>query len=116
MIEERRTLPDYKNPPVVEVVLSVQFDPLNRLNVAHIGLLWSKFKDRLPLTTERQPIAPIFETFGLPTALQIETTFTQRVPIPRVWFFNQETTDLIQIQQDRLLRNWRKKDLVCKYP
>jgi len=34
------TLPTFENPPVVETVMSVQFDPLSKLTDAHLGGFW----------------------------------------------------------------------------
>src|SRR6266571_798389 len=36
-------LPGFKNPPVSEVALSLQFDPLPGLQIHHFGLLWTEF-------------------------------------------------------------------------
>jgi uncharacterized protein (TIGR04255 family) len=51
----------------------------------------------------------MFETFGgiraAPT-IQVQTLFTP--PMPRYWFERPGEPDLLQLQQDRLLRNWRQ--------
>src|ERR1035438_10399713 len=51
-------LPDFANPPVAEVVLSVQFEALSRMRAAHFGLFWARIRDRYPRTEER----PALET------------------------------------------------------
>ena len=41
-------LPDFSNPPVVETVLSVQFDRLSAARTANFGLYWSEMTRRFP--------------------------------------------------------------------
>ena len=41
---EKTRLPDFENPPVAEVVLSAQFEPLEHFQVPHIGLLWQEYR------------------------------------------------------------------------
>ena len=41
-------LPDFENPPVIEVVCGVSFAPLTDLKAVHLGLLWERFRDRYP--------------------------------------------------------------------
>ncbi len=48
--------PSYLDPPVIEVVLSAQFEPLKQFGLPHFGRLWSKFQREFPLTEDRQAI------------------------------------------------------------
>jgi uncharacterized protein (TIGR04255 family) len=113
-----RDLPDFSDPPVTETVLSVQFDRLSDLRAAHFGLYWSEIRYRFPKTEEHgelpvqieqppdtpQPIVGIqFEALDAP-------------PIPRVWFVDEEGTQLIQVQRDRFIKNWRKVGVGDLYP
>lgn len=114
--ERPRDLPDFRKPPVVETVLSLQFEPIAELTTAHIGLLWQRFRGRLPLVEEHPPLPPVSEKFGPPSALQAEVTIEERPPIPRVWFLNDSKTELIQVQPDRFIHNWRKMGGMEPYP
>ena len=71
-----RDLPDFTNPPLNEVVLSIQFASLTGLKSAHIGLFWERIRSEYPNVTEQATIQTAFETFGIPTqvlqTLQIE--------------------------------------------
>lgn len=111
-------LPDFENPPVVETVLSAQFEPLTQIRAAHFGLFWSEIKDRFPKTEERPPLEPAFEVFPEPLkpplGLRIESY--EHPPIPRFWFVNKSGTELVQIQRDRFIRNWRKVGEGDQYP
>jgi uncharacterized protein (TIGR04255 family) len=37
-------------------------------------------------------------------------------PTPRCWFLNQEETELIQVQPDRFVHNWRRAGADAEYP
>jgi uncharacterized protein (TIGR04255 family) len=111
-----KSLPDFERPPIDEVVLSVQFGDVALRNV-HIGLLWQRFKTEYPNVEEQAPIAPTFETFGAlqaapPNSIQL-LPFDQ---MARFWFVSEDQNELIQIQRDRLIHNWRLRRPEDKYP
>lgn len=102
-------LPDFRNPPLTETVLSLQFQPIDGLTGSHVGLLWQRFRQRLPLVEEHPPLQPVIETFDLPSPkARINVTIEEKPPLPRVWFLNEGRTELIQVQADRLIHNWRR--------
>lgn len=105
-------LPDFADPPVVEVALSVQFEPLTALRTPQLGLLWQKFRERFPKIEEHTPLDPMMERFGVsgPPKPSVQFQMMRRPPVPRCWFLNKPGTELIQIQQDRFAHNWRKTD------
>lgn len=111
-------LPDFENPPVVEVALGIQFDPLTGLQTPQLGLLWQKFRDSYPRIEEHAPLEPIVERFGrkVPSKIGIELKMMAKPPVPRCWFLNQAGTELIQVQQDRFIHNWRKRSGEEPYP
>lgn len=109
---------EFDRPPVTEVALGVQFDPLTLLTTTRIGLLWARFRDRYPVTEEQAPLPSVMEEFGpkrtFNFGLEIHAMGTP--PLPRCWFLNEASSDLIQVQQDRFVRNWRKRDTGNEYP
>ena len=109
-------LPDFDRPPLVEVALSLQFEPLSGLTTAHIGLLWQKYRHHFPRIEEHPPLEPIQETFGPPQPPQVEIAFGNKPPMPRVWFLSEANTELVQIQNDRFIHNWRKAGTDAAYP
>ena len=106
-----RNLPDFTDPPLNEVILSVRFATLGNLKSAHIGLLWERLRSEYPSISEQAPISTVFETFGIasqaPPLLQIQTFLAP--PLPRYWFERPGFPDLLQIQHDRILHNWRQQ-------
>lgn len=110
-------LPEFSHPPVYEMVLSAQFMPLSTMHVAHLGLLWQDLRDAYPITEEHPPIDASLEQLDIRQAepapqIQLVTT----LPFPRVWYLNEDGSELIQVQQDRLVHNWRQVEGREIYP
>ena len=103
-------LPDFDDPPVVEVSLSVQFERLPHFHAPYLGLLWDEFRDKFPLVEDHGSIERVVETFGVrqEARLGIQLLSPDTSPVIRSWFLNEARTELIQVQQDRLIHNWRK--------
>src|ERR1035437_1636199 len=110
-------LPNFENPPVVEVVLSIQFDPIVHLQTVQIGLLWAKFRREFPKVEERGPLNPVVERFGAPASPKIGVRFEAREipPLARVLFLNAPENQLVQVQPDRFIHNWRKTTGMGEY-
>jgi uncharacterized protein (TIGR04255 family) len=111
-----KQLPEYDKPPVVEVACSLQFQPLNQLDTAHLGLLWSHYRDRYPNTEQQSPLPNMHETFGSPAAARVKLNFQETMPVPRAWFLNEDSTRLVQVQPDHFALNWRKLETEEEYP
>lgn len=110
-------LADFETPPVIEVVLSLQFEALSTLQAVQLGALWEEFKEDFPRTEEHTPLPPVVETFGLPPrSAQVQFKMVDRPEPPRVWMLDAEGSRLIQIQQDRLIQNWRRMEEGSIYP
>lgn len=117
MIDMTKPLPEFENPPVVEVALSVQFEALAGLRTPQLGLLWQEFRNRFPITEEHPPLDAVLERFGIPPTPNIARfQMLTSPPVPRCWFLNREGTELVQVQQDRFVHNWRKVGDTDTYP
>lgn len=112
-----KTLPDFDHPPLTEVVLGVQFEPIPGFLSAHAGLLWQRFRDEFPEIDEKPPLVPIIERFGgkMPKH-PVELRITEVQEPTRHWFLSSTGDQLIQVQRDRLLHNWRKQGEGAAYP
>jgi len=103
-----KALPNFDKPPVNEVVCGMRFETPNGLMIPHIGLLWEKFRSEYPNIQHASPI------FSDPTRIEDMTT---GIPLPRVWFINNDDNQLIQFQFDRFYYNWRRRqDIYPRYP
>ncbi|MDZ7751400.1 MAG: TIGR04255 family protein [Gammaproteobacteria bacterium] len=115
---EEDRLPDFERPPLVEVALSVQFKPLRSLHTPHFGLMWMELRNRFPSVEEHSPLNPVIETLGArgSSKASIKLEMVGTPPVPRVWFVNELGTELIQVQQDRFIHNWKKASDNEEYP
>lgn len=101
--------PCYVRPPVVEVALGAQFKPLESLGVPQLGLLWEKFSGRFPKVEHQPPLAHEVERRGVQQQQPIFRVLEPAaVLVPRLWMVSESASELVQIQQDRFIRNWRR--------
>jgi uncharacterized protein (TIGR04255 family) len=114
----RFPLADFYNPPVVETVLSVQFERLSAMRMVHLGLFWQRVKSRFSQTEERTALTPTIERFPDPQVNSGRVRFeaTEIPELPRLWLLNPAGTEMIQIQNDRFIKNWRKQGETDPYP
>ena len=107
-------LPEFDNPPVVEVVLGVQFRPLPGLHGLGLAPLQAVWRDMFPISQEYPPLMPVIE--GDPQGAGKLQLSLLPVPAVRQWFVSESGNELVQLQPDRLLVNWRAGDTAEKYP
>ncbi|SJM33029.1 TIGR04255 family protein [Mesorhizobium delmotii] len=103
-------LPDFKNPPLHEVVLGVQFNAVRGYHQILSYEIWNLFRERFPVVQEQPALVPQFETFGLPSRQQLNFEMISGAMPARYWFIGPDSSELLQFQGDRLLHNWRKVD------
>jgi uncharacterized protein (TIGR04255 family) len=101
-------LPKYKNPPVVETVLGVQFEPLSKCGNAHLGAFWKKLGGDWPNVNDAPCLDPQFEQFSeekswLPAGFQLKVSQDTNT---RLQIRNGTNDRMIQVQNGRLLYNW----------
>jgi uncharacterized protein (TIGR04255 family) len=104
-------IPSFKSPPLNEVVLGVQYGAIETFNIATYGLLWEKFKGDFPNIEQHLPLEPQFEKIGGRHSLGDFQRFRiaqLSMPLPRAWFISENNQDLVQVQPDRFIRNWRR--------
>lgn len=118
MSEHDQPLPDFEHPPVVEIALGVQYARLPRLTTSSVAKFWLRVRDRFPNWEERRPLPPALEWFGLPQppSVSFEVGFGPGVPPSRALFVDASGAGLLQLQQDRFVRNWRKVGAGEQYP
>ncbi|MEX0866920.1 MAG: TIGR04255 family protein [Pirellulales bacterium] len=111
-------LPNFDKPPLFEVALAVQFQPLENFKSAHLGLLWERYRDEFPLIEEHCLLEPQFERFGIrrTSTVPFKLEMMDRPPTPRCWFVKENGSQLIQVQRDRFIHNWRKRGEEANYP
>lgn len=111
---------NFLKPPVSEVLLSAQFVPVDGFTAAHYGLLWKEFRQEFPTVEQHAPVSHAVESFGqmipLKQSIVLPFQIMDGPPAPRIWFKATDDTQLIQIQTDRFMHNWRKTNPGDQYP
>jgi uncharacterized protein (TIGR04255 family) len=106
---QRSPLPEFENPPVSEVVLSLEFLPLAGWQAAHAGLYWSQISEEYKSTEVHPPLPSQVEKFGEGLGQRQTVTIELMNPnLTRFWFVADPGNYLIQVQRDRFIINWRK--------
>lgn len=109
-------LPNFDRPPVVEVVMGVQFKQLQAMLAPHYGDFWNTVRAEYPLCTENPPIMPVVEDLSTPGEVKDSILgIVPKPPLPRVFFEHKSKEWVIQLQRDRFLHNWRVAD-GARYP
>jgi uncharacterized protein (TIGR04255 family) len=104
-ISESQSLPDYKKPPVIEVVCGISFETIEKFKGPHLGLFWQMLRKKFPVCEHAQRLE-----FAAPPELDLKNY------LPRMWFINEEKNMLIQLQNDRFFFNWRRMKQEEAYP
>jgi uncharacterized protein (TIGR04255 family) len=105
------SLPDYRNPPIDEVVIAVQFAPIEGFSENNINEFWRTVRERYPIAQNQPRLeGPIESLDEAPTAPVIQF----QVPIPpqgRMWLISETDDFLVQIQNSRFMQNWRRRQV-----
>ena len=114
-------VPSFKSPPLNEVVLGIQFEPIERFDITTYGSYWETLRSKFPRVEHHAPLDPFFEKIGgrkqaLGEVGRIKFEPFLSAQLPRAWFISQDEQHLIQLQADRFLRNWRKSSPEDLYP
>ncbi len=90
----------FENPPVNEVVISTYFNPpLSDFRNEHIGLFWERIRGEFPIVRQQFPVG-----------IGLEFAADEPSPMPRYWFIAGNDINLIQIQKNAFIFNWRRRN------
>lgn len=110
-------LPDFERPPINEVAIGVQFDPIPAFQAVHFGAFWERIRGRYPFTEDMPPLPVSSSDGAIPTPIpNIMLQLRQGNSLPRVWYLTDDKRQLVQLQQGRFIRNWRKLEEGDVYP
>ncbi len=95
---------NFANPPHVETILDLGFDPIPGFSHIAIGEFHASMQKQYG-NVEEHPALP-------PFTMVPEMGFVVGPPITvnRVWHVSADLHSVLQIQQDRLIVNWRRND------
>ena len=117
MSNRNAALPDYENPPVIEVVCGAQFEPLKGFTSTAFGTFWQTVRKEYPRAEDQPPLSPVIEKPDVTQTQPFSASLTP--PLRRVFLIGAQPNWLVQIQEDRFLHNWRKlsdEDVYPHYP
>ena len=110
-------LPTYRNPPVGEVLLALQFQQIDQLDLRHVGALVGFFNKKYPHFQIQPNLEPVIERFdGSGSPRGISFRMMEPPAFPRLWLVSSEGAELLQLQRDRLMHNWRHVSSGSQYP
>lgn len=112
--DSRQPRPDFVDPPVIEVALSVGFRALAGYTNAHAGLFWRQFRETFSIAEEQPPFGiPLVTESTEPAQHQVEVVGP---PSIRTWLKAPDGSELLQLQRDIFAHNWRKVAPTQPYP
>ena len=91
----------FNAPPVTEVSLGRTFIARPDFLVPHFGGFWSEVRSEFPKVEHAAPIVTPGET--------VDSADQGQFWLPRVWFISEDSTRLVQLQQNRYHFNWRQQ-------
>jgi len=107
----------FTNPPVEEVVFDLHFERLNAIQFDHLSEFRDLYKSDFPNVQEMPLLPPSIENFeALPQRQNIAFSVGDDGSYPRLWFLVADDATLIQVQPDRFIYNWRKREGALEYP
>lgn len=104
------------HPPIDEVALAVQFAPqtVDFMQASHFR---DGLKNRFPTRQEHQARPPMSEDFTDPAERpQVQFEVLNVPSMPRFWFVSADESELVQLQHDVLIYNWRRRAVDAQYP
>ncbi len=113
--DSRPPRPDFTDPPVIEVALSVGFKPLTGYTNAHAGLFWQRLQGTFATAEEHPPfVIPSVAESSEPAPRGLE--IVDGAPPIRTWLIASDRGELLQLQRDIFAHNWRKTEPTRPYP
>ena len=117
-LKRPKNLPQWREPPLDEVAIAVQFNDVHGWKTVHYGLLLERLKALgLGETEDKGTISETFEVFGKRPVEPPPFQFLHvEVQLPRVWYKSSDGHRLAQVQSNRFIYNWRKIENEGVYP
>lgn len=103
-----KSIVDFKNAPVNEVVCGIAFRELENYSTPQMGLFWSAVRNEFPVAEIMPPLTPP----GPEPKLHLSVV----PPAPRYFLRSADRSELIQLQENRFLYNWLRTENKPVYP
>lgn len=112
----RKSLPSFRKPPVIETVLGLEFTPLDAWLISHFGLFFGDNSPDFAKFEAKGELPPSIESFTEQTTKLVPQVQLVEAPDIRGWYLSEDDREIIQIQKDRFIFNWRKGESELPYP
>lgn len=110
MADRPAQLPDYREPPIDEVVIAAQFPAIPDLTDSHIREFWKSVRDEYPISEHQPRLEGPIESSGPARPITLEFPAPGTIPPPmRTWMISETDDFLIQVQNTRFIQNWRRR-------
>jgi uncharacterized protein (TIGR04255 family) len=110
-MSEEANIPLFREPPVDEVAISVQFRPIDGFLDEHIRDYWKSIRDDYPVAQVMPRIETAIESIE-PAPVQLP--LQHAAVSSRMWLIGEPDDYLVQIQDTRFIQNWRHRE--APYP
>ena len=107
--------PSFDRPPLVEVALGVEFSPVPGFGAVPLARFADRLHDRYPVVQEYPPL-PRNPPIGVDDQIGGGLVVNVGAPSIRLWLLSREQDQLLQVQRDRLIVNWRVGTSSSSYP
>ena len=107
--------PSFNKPPIVEVAVCVSFPPIEGFSAANFGLFWQCIRTQFTRFRQMPELPDHIEPAALPVNVSIQTQLVD-VPNLRGWYISEDDTEVVQIQNNRFIYNWRRGEGDAAYP
>jgi uncharacterized protein (TIGR04255 family) len=105
---------NFKKPPVVSVVLGVEFAGPVMPEVSVLADFWAPIREQFPNAEKRPPLVPMAQDFDATPTRTIEFRLEQGPD--RYWFRSQDESYTVQVQENRMAFNWNRTASNPDYP
>lgn len=113
----QETLPEFRYPPIGEVVLACYFEEITNLSGPMVGKLWTEKFPELKKVQEVNPVADQVEQFGDAIRAPMISLSLDNTPRSRTWLVSEDDQTVVQIQRSYFAQNWRNHhDRSIDYP
>jgi uncharacterized protein (TIGR04255 family) len=109
---DRATLPKFRNPPVSETAMAIEFAPIPGFDFIKLLRLQDRWSVEYPKVSEVQGAPPSQMASEGPQTIEFQIFDGPK----RIWAENPSTGGLVQTQSDRVVTNWRRLEPALTYP
>lgn len=115
MAETNEFCPEFSNPPTVETILGVQFEPLRGFRSNHYGWFWAEYLRSKGFTNvSDESLLPTYvEAFGVPQLKLTKPVGSEDVGGVRMKARTDDRGKTVQLQPDKLYLSWNRLDPSC---